>query len=166
MSDTLNIYGPPKLQILNPDMATVLKTWALPYVDREGGAVTTDVFAKAIKQTLLSGAVRYIPGGIRHNVSLNWALYDPAYTAQALGLMVGTADFNVPQLTDLLDALSTYNVGRLAISPGTTNPAFWRVACTSGLQRDTVTPGWYGRVSISLEGLDVYSMSSSAVVIG
>jgi hypothetical protein len=166
MSDSLVFSGPPKLRILNTDLSSTLKTWTLPFVDREGGVVTTDVFAKAIKQTLLSGGVRFIPGGIRHNVALNWALYDAAYTAKAFGLTVGTADTNVPQLTDLLDALATYNVGRLSICPGATNGVYWRVCCTSDMDRAAIVPGFYGNVSLTLEGLDVYGYSSSTTVIG
>lgn len=166
MTDSLNISGAPRLRILNTDMSTTLKTWTLPFVDRSDGVITTDVFAKAIRQTLLSGAIRFIPGGIRHNVALNWALYDASFTAKAMGLTVGTLDLNVPQLTDLMDALSTYNVGRLAISPGSTNPVFWRVCCTSDLIRNTIVPGFYGSTSLSFEGLDCYANSSSLTVIG
>lgn len=166
MADALNISGAPKLRILNIDMTTTLKTWTLPFVDKDSGVVTSDVFAKGIKQQLLTGAIRYIPGGIRHNITLNWQLYDAEYIAKVMGLTVGILDLNVPLLTDLYDALSIYNTGRLAISPGTNNAVYYRVACTSNLDRNTIVPGFYGNISLTFEGLDVYSSSSSLTVIG
>jgi hypothetical protein len=159
MLDSGTLIGAPRLRILGTDKATVLTTLFLPPVNREGGVVPSDAWAKAIKTNLLSGAVRFIPGGLRHNLALTWDLYDPTY----LGKTVGIADGNCPELTDLYDLLATYNTGRLSISPCTNKEIWFRVACTSDLTRQTIYPAAFGSVSLTFEGLDVYATASATV---
>lgn len=155
--DSGTLLGPPRLRILGADKATVLFTLFLPAVNRDGGAVLSDVWAKAIKTNLLSGAVRFIPGGLRHNLALTWDLYDPLY----LGKTVGVLDGNCPELTDLYDLLAAYNTGRLAVSPCTNREVWFRVACTSDLTRQAIYPAAFGSASLTFEGLDVFSNASS-----
>ena len=160
------LLGAPRLRILGTDLVTVQSTLFLPFCDKEGGVDVSETWAKGIKQTLLSGAVRFLPGGVRHNVTLNYALYDPLYSAKALGKTVGAADGNVPELTDLYDAIATYNVGRLSISPCTNKEIWYRCYCTSDLKRATIYPAGFGNISLTFEGADVYANTSSTTTIG
>lgn len=160
------LLGNCRLRVLNTDLSTTLKTLHLPLHDKEGGLVLSETPAKNIKQNLLNGGVRFIQGGIRHNLTLNYALYDPTFLARHTGKTIGTADGNIPELTDLYDTLSTYNNGRLSISPCTNKEIWFRVACTSDLVRQVTYPAGFGNVSLTFEGLDCYATSSSTTVIG
>ena len=160
------LLGNCRLRVLDVDNTTVLKTLHLPYTDNDAGMVLTETPAKAIKQNILSGGVRYIQGGVRHNLTLNYVIYDPTFLSRQTGKTVGTADGNIPELTDLYDILSTYNTGRLSISPCTNKEIWFRVCVTSDLTRQTTYPSAFGNVSITLEGLDVFATSSSSTVIG
>jgi hypothetical protein len=166
MLDSGLLIGAPRLRILDVDYTTVLRTLYLPYPDKEGGVVLSETPAKAIKQTLLNGAVRYIQGGVRHNLTLTWGLYDPTFLARQTGKTIGTADNQIPELTPLYDLLSQYNDGRLSISPCSNLEIWYRVACTSDLVRQGIYPAGFGNVSLTLEGLDVFSDSSATSVIG
>lgn len=166
MIDSGLLIGAPRLRILSTDLVTVVKTLYLPFVNKEGGVVLTDVPAKNIKQTLLSGGVRYIQGGVRHNVTLNYEKYDPTYIAKVSSRTVGTSDGNVPELTQLYDLISQFNDGRLSISPCTNQELWYRVACTSDLTRESIYPVVFGNVTLNFEGLQVYGYSSSSTVIG
>lgn len=156
MLDSGTLLGGPRLRILGTDKATVLLTLYLPLPNRDGGVVLTETWAKAIKQTLLNGAIRFIPGGVRHNLTITWDLYDPTY----LGRVVGPSNGNCPELTDLYDLLVAYNTGRLAISPCSNREIWYRVACTSDLTRETVYPAGFGKLSLTFEGLDVYDFAT------
>ena len=166
MLDSGVLLGNPRLRILNTDKSTTLKTLQLPYQDKENGVVVTDIWAKGIKTNLLSGGVRFVAGGVRHNVSINYGLYDPSFISRMMGYTVGILDGNVPELTQLYTLLATYNNGRLAISPCSNQDVWYRVACTSDLIRSTTFPAAFGGVSLAFEGLDVFSDSSSTSVIG
>ena len=159
------LLGAPRLKILDTDYTTVLKTLYLPYPDKEGGVVLTETPAKNLKQALLGGGVRYIGGGVRHNLTLTYGLYDPLYFSKQPGKTVGTADGNVPELLGLFDAISTYNSGRLSISPCTNQEIWFRVACTSDLTRQTTYPAGFGNLNLTFEGLDCFAYSSSTTVI-
>lgn len=159
MIDSTTIFGSPRLRILAADLTTVVKTLWLPFPDLEGGVVLTDVWARAIKQPLLGGGLRFIPGGIRHNLQLTWGLYDPTYTKRG----VGTADGQTPELADLYDLLAQNNNGRLSISPGTNKEIWFRVACTSDLTRQTTYPAGFGNVQLTFEGLDVFATATSQI---
>ena len=166
MIDSTTFLGAPRLRILNTDLSTTIKTLYLPFTDLDAGIVVQDIPAKGIRQDLLSGAVRYIPGGVRHNVTLTYGLYDPLYFSKQMGKTVGTADGNVPELAQLYDLITTYNVGRLSISPCTNQEVWFRCACTSQLQRQTIYPAGFGQISLVFEGLDVYGYTTSTTVIG
>jgi hypothetical protein len=166
MLDSGLLIGAPRLRILNTDLITVVKTLYLPFVNKEGGVVLTDTPAKNIKQILVSGGLRYIQGGVRHNVTLNYEKYDPTYIAKLSSRTIGSLDGNVPELTQLYDLISQYNDGRLSISPCSNQEIWYRVACTSDLTRETIYPIAFGNITLTFEGLDVFSDSSSTTVIG
>lgn len=156
------IQGNPRLRILNADKITVLKTLYLPYPDGEGGIQLTETPAKAIKHVLLNGAIRFIPGGLRHNLTINYSIYDPTYTKKTVGI----ADGNTPELTDLYDLIATYNIGQLSISPCSNKEIWFRVACTSDLKREAIYAAGFGNVSLTFEGLDVFATASATTPIG
>ena len=166
MIDSGTLLGNPRLRILDVDKVTVLKTLHLPLPDKEGGIVLADTPAKGIKTNLLNGAIRYIHGGVRHNVTLTYSLYDPSFLSRQTGKAIGTNDNQIPELTDLYDLICAYNTGRLSISPCTNKEIWYRSAVTSDLNRQTVYPAGFGSVSISFEGLDLFSNSSSTSPIG
>ena len=162
MLDSGTLLGAPRLRVLGTDKTSVLLTLSLPLPNKEGGVVLTETWARAIKTTLINGAVRFIPGGVRHNLSLTWDLYDPTY----LGRTVGVADGNCPELTDLYDILAACNTGRLSISPCTNKEIWFRVACTSDLTRQTVYPAGFGSITLNFEGLDVFDTASAVSPVG
>lgn len=166
MLDSGLLLGNPRIRFLAPDQVTVSLQLNLPFVNKEGGVILTDTPAKNIKQPLLSGGVRYIMGGVRHNVELKWGLYDPIYISSVMGLTVGLGSNNVPELTDLYTQIATYNNGCISISPCSNKELWYRVACTSDLTRETLYPVAFTNVDLTFEGLDCYSTSSSTTVIG
>lgn len=161
--DSTLITGAPRLRVLTLSGSTysTSKTLTLPFVNNEGGVIITDVWAKAIKTSLITGGVRFLPGGIRHNVTLTWDLYDPTYT----GKVIGTADGQTPNLADLFDLICTYNDGRLAVSPGSSD-VWYRVACISDMNREAISFAAYGNLSLTFEGLDVFASTTSTTVVG
>lgn len=159
MLDSGTLLGAPRLRILGTDLATPILMVYLPPVNKDAGIVLSETWAKGIKTQLLSGAVRFIPGGVRHNLGMTWDLYDPTY----LGRTIGVENGNCPELTDLYDLLGVYNTGRLSISPCSNKEIWFRAACTSDLTRQTIYPAAFGSISLAFEGLDVFSASSSSL---
>lgn len=165
MLDSGLLIGAPRLRVLDTDKTTVLKTLYLPFADKDGGVVLNDVHAKAIKKTLLNGVVRYIQGGVRHNVTLTYGLYDPLFASKQLGKSIGNANNQVPELTQLLDILSEYNNGRLAVSPCSNQEIWYRSVVTSEMPRNAIYPAAFGNFSIAFEGIEVFAKSSSTTPI-
>lgn len=173
--DTTLLYGPPKIKTCTAyQVASSSYTWTnpvilqLPSVDAEGGVIVNDVWARAIRTDLLTGGVRFIPGGVRHNITLTWSLYDPTYS----GLTIGTAEGNTPTLVALHDLIAQKNHGLLFVCPGTrliggtATDVYYRVACTSDMVRDAIRFAAYGNTSLTFEGLDVFADSTSQIVVG
>ena len=160
------LLGAPRLRVLGTDLVTVLATYYLPFSDRDSGVQLVDVQALAIKQALLNGAVRYISGGIRHNVNLNYGLYDPVYFSKQTGKAIGNLDGQIPELAQLYTIITSNNNGNLAISPCSNQEIWYRSICASDLNREAIYPIAFGKVSLSFEGLDLYANSSATSTIG
>jgi hypothetical protein len=160
------LIGAPRLRVLGADLVTVLATYYLPFPDKDGGIQVIDTQALAIKQPLLNGAIRYISGGIRHNVNLNYGFYDPVYFSKQTGKVIGNLDGQVPELTQLYTIITSNNNGNLAISPCSNQEIWYRSICSSDLNRETIYPLAFGKVSIQFEGLDLYANSSALTPIG
>lgn len=157
MIDTSLFYGTPRLRVMASDKTTILKTLFLPLPDKRDGVQFLDIPAKGMKRKLLGGGMAYKGGGVIHQLTLNYAIYDPRNTGKA----IGNGNGQTPTLGALYDILTTYENGTLQVSPCANEEIWFSASSTGELARNPLSRLCWVGVSLVFEGHEVYPYSSA-----